>query len=489
MRTEITEMNGDILIEGLPALKIEGENYLIYSPYKKVFVKITQDALNAPDVIERLKDNEIFDLPQPQNTNSKRIVLAVTKKCNLFCQYCFANSGPHIKEEMSADTAVGIIKNLLASHDLDRIHFTGGEPTLNFESIKAIVSYLEKARVDPLPVFYITTNGIMKEDILKWLIDKRFAFSVSWDGLEDNIKVGQRSYITGKKSEERTRNTILQISKSKLPLRVRMAVSSLNLPYLYDSVQWLAEHGVKFVHMDTIVPDGRGEKFVKRYGVKTEQFLCEFFRILELAEAKNIWILNSSLANLYTPKDYYCTSLKGKIDHFNPDGSISHCYRVQSFKDKLADYFITGNFGKNGKFNIDQERSDALSSINVSKYQDCENHFLRNFFSGGCPYRNFAVTESWNRLDQNACQISSSLYKRAILHIYRRALEGKPSALEGYIHFYSALARKNPTDESCFTYSGKKLGIPSGPSSLQFIPIPAASLNQNIDIDACDICV
>jgi hypothetical protein len=72
-------MNGDILIEGLPALKIEGENYLIYSPYKKVFVKITQDALNAPDVIERLKKipKGLFLLLLKSATFSANIVLLI----------------------------------------------------------------------------------------------------------------------------------------------------------------------------------------------------------------------------------------------------------------------------------------------------------------------------------------------------------------------------------------------------------------------------
>ena len=124
MRTENTEMNGDILFEGLPALKRDGENYLIYSPYKKVFVNITRDALNTPDIIKGLKEDGIFDFPQPQYTNSKRVVLTVTKRCNLFCKYCFANSGPHIKEEMLSMNFLFQPKKIMNIIDEVQEHFS-----------------------------------------------------------------------------------------------------------------------------------------------------------------------------------------------------------------------------------------------------------------------------------------------------------------------------------------------------------------------------
>jgi len=242
-----------------------------------------------------------------------------------------------------------------------------------------------------------------------------------------------------------------------------------------------------------VSPVGRGSAFASKYAPSPKEFAELFFRVVDLAEEKGAWIMNSSFANLYTPKDYYCASMKGRAYNFNPDGSISHCYKVQSREEHFANDFIVGYYRADGKYiKIDKAKSVALSSINVSIYPECEECILKNFYSGGCPYRNFVSTGSWNKVNPKMYRMSKLLLKKAIFHIYKQALQGKPSALEGYMQFYKTLVQDNIGDfeaNNTLTDTDTNLDFRSRGHLIEFIPIPIVSQNQLVEIDACDICI
>jgi len=487
-------MNEDILLEGLPALRTENNYYLVYSPYQRVFAKIPQESIKNPTIIRNLKSNGLFDFPKsaPSVAPGIKVVLNITKKCNLFCKYCWADASPLESSKMTADTALNIVKNLYSSHRIERIHFMGGEPTTNFKAIKAVTTFLSDANSDDMPVLYVTTNGVMSERIRQWLITHKFALTISWDGL-DKAQMNQRSYMDGSATGPEVMKSIERFAKEDLHIRIRMTASKLNLQYLYESVNWLADHGAKYIHIEPVSPDGRGSAFSKTFAVDPEEFANEFFRIVELAEEKEIWMINSNFANLFTPKTHYCSSLKNRAYNFNPDGSISHCYKVQSKDDELAEQFVVGHYQDEGaRFNVDESKSRKLSGVQVSDYPICDDHYLRNFYSGGCTYRNLAATGSWNEVDKTMHQMSNLMLRRAILHIFEQASKGKASALEGYIHFYQALAshaNANNGAANTPTYINGQLGNTSMLDKVEFVSIPMTSMDPLVDIDACDICI
>lgn len=482
----------EILLNGLPALKMDKSSYLLYAPYKRTFVRIPKEVVDDPGIISQLKESGFFEFPLSfDTTDSVKVVLNVTKRCNLLCSYCWADSGPHANQIMSPETAVEIIRNLAKSNRIERIHFMGGEPTTNFETIKAVVTYLNDSGVDPLPIFYVTTNGVMSSNVRDWLIKNEFAFSISWDGIPV-AHDKQRSYMSGRGSEDRVADSILGVAETGLPLRIRMTVSKLNLPYLYESVLWLADHSVEFVHLEAVAGDGRGSEFTQSYAPHPDEFADEFFRVVKLAEERGIWIMNSHLANLYTPRNHYCSALRNQVYNFNPDGSISHCYKVQGHNDRLANHFVLGEHQNNGKLiTINQKKSVRLSSTNVSEYPECEDLSLKYLYSGGCPHRNLVATGARKLVDQNAREMSQLLLRRAIFHIYRRAQQGKTTALEGYIHFYRLLIhdRSMPSMQNNVAPDENNLISGCEQNPFQFTPIPIGYKSSSVGINAPDICI
>ncbi|MCL2402229.1 MAG: thioether cross-link-forming SCIFF peptide maturase, partial [Oscillospiraceae bacterium] len=102
----------------------------------------------------------------------KALCLNVSHMCNMTCEYCFAGSGEYDGGGlMSAETGRQAIDFLLEHSgtrtNLD-IDFFGGEPLLNWDTVKTIVEYArEKERESNNRKkfrFTLTTNGLLIDD-------------------------------------------------------------------------------------------------------------------------------------------------------------------------------------------------------------------------------------------------------------------------------------------------------------------------------------
>lgn len=102
---------------------------------------------------------------------SKNITLVVTHQCNLNCTYCYE----HHKNSrtMSADLAKEIVDRELLMDDgvsMIEFDFIGGEPLLEFDTIKSVIEYTTAKEHDRDYIFFITTNGVLLDEERKeWL--------------------------------------------------------------------------------------------------------------------------------------------------------------------------------------------------------------------------------------------------------------------------------------------------------------------------------
>ena len=108
---------------------------------------------------------------KPVNHALKALCLNVAHDCNLRCDYCFASEGDYQcgRTLMSTEVALKAVDYLLQESKGRRsieIDFFGGEPLMNFDVVKEVVSYgrsLEK-KMDKSFYFTITTNGTLLDD-------------------------------------------------------------------------------------------------------------------------------------------------------------------------------------------------------------------------------------------------------------------------------------------------------------------------------------
>ena len=135
---------------------------------------------------------------EAQLSNLDNLVFQVTNDCNLACRYCcygdlYKNTFSQGKRMMDFEMAKKVIdylcvyweSNLSLSHNNTiGIGFYGGEPLLNFKLISQIVSYVENLHLknNPKFVFNMTTNGMLLNRYMDYLVEHNFSLLLSLDG-------------------------------------------------------------------------------------------------------------------------------------------------------------------------------------------------------------------------------------------------------------------------------------------------------------------
>mgnify|MGYP000975947596 CR=1 FL=1 len=138
--------------------------------------------------------NNIANLPQ--------LVFEVTDACNLKCKYCaygefYNDFDKRENKKLSLSKAIRLIDYLQPYWNSNRntsamtymyVSFYGGEPLLNIEFIKEIVSYF-KNHVD-CPhrtfIFTMTTNAMLLNRHMDYLVENDFQILISLDGNKKN---------------------------------------------------------------------------------------------------------------------------------------------------------------------------------------------------------------------------------------------------------------------------------------------------------------
>lgn len=120
---------------------------------------------------------------------SKNITLVLTHQCNLNCVYCYE----HHKNSFTMDPSLAkelVDKELRMDDGVNMVEFDffGGEPLLEFDTVKEVVEYTVKNEYDKDYIFFITTNGVLlNEERKQWLRDHAdvLRMGLSLDGTKE----------------------------------------------------------------------------------------------------------------------------------------------------------------------------------------------------------------------------------------------------------------------------------------------------------------
>jgi len=94
------------------------------------------------------------------------------------------------------------------------VGFYGGEPLLNFSLIKEIIAYIEKqGGIGKTLCYTMTTNGLLLDKYIDFLVEKDFSLLISLDG--DEYAQGFRIDKQGNNSFERVYKNVKHIQKCK----------------------------------------------------------------------------------------------------------------------------------------------------------------------------------------------------------------------------------------------------------------------------------
>ncbi len=251
----IITMRGEILKKPLIKLLESSEGYYFYDMKKHDIVEINKETFfwlkqqekrlswsctDAPEEIEELIDegylsnDRVMHIEHPYTPhvidiltrNMGKITLQITQDCNLRCGYCLYTKGSNINQRthnnkvMSFEVAKSaidyLIDNSIDSNEVD-IGFYGGEPLLEFNLIKQVVTYVNNKYLGKRITFSMTTNGtLLNEEIVSFLNLNNFSILISLDGGEE-VNDANRVFVGNGKGSYRAVVRNIEMIKNKFP--------------------------------------------------------------------------------------------------------------------------------------------------------------------------------------------------------------------------------------------------------------------------------
>ncbi len=163
----------------------------------------------------------------------------VTEACNMKCKYCYEGIEKrhnNMAEETGVAAAHWIVQELSRRHESHAlIRFHGGEPLLNFSTIREVISVLKSYQSMDFD-FELTTNAYALSDEQIQYISSNFdQISVSVDGTEA-VHNKNRVTINGDATFQCVMRNALKIKKLFPQLAVRATITPATASCFYDSV-------------------------------------------------------------------------------------------------------------------------------------------------------------------------------------------------------------------------------------------------------------
>ena len=193
----------------------------------------------------------------------KAMCLNVAHDCNLRCEYCFAAKGDFGGERMLMPFEIGkkavdfLLEKSGTRHNLE-MDFFGGEPLMNFDVVKQVVSYArsKEKEYNKNFRFTITTNGLLLTDDKIEFINREMSNCVlSLDGRKE-VNDRLRIKINGKGCYDQIvpQYQKLVAGRGDKDYYARGTFTKYNLDFTQD-VLHMADLGFDQVSVEPVVSD------------------------------------------------------------------------------------------------------------------------------------------------------------------------------------------------------------------------------------------
>lgn len=374
-------------------------------------------------------------------------VVNVTNACNLQCIYCFVEQQP---EWITMETMKDIINlmaknyeikselNLLKKNEKCLLYFFGGEPLLEYPTIKFSVEYANK-NYPNLFNFGITTNGTyLFKDRIDFFKENNFSILLSIDGDKITQDHNRPTKFDGYSSFDMVIQNIPYLLENFPSTCFRSTVSLDIIDRIFTNYLFAEQLGFKSFFA---MPDHRSkwpqekveiikEQIEKIFFYRTNQYLNNIspmeFQTVDWAYR---FILDhdiKQITNSFIDIDKYQLNINrcglGTTNVvFGPNGNIYSCQEQPSRTN--SNLFYLGNIYKDG---IEKERhiqlintylndSKVISSSNPNKCQNCLQY--KNCFSNTCISTSYDLFNNFSTRSEIRCDWNEIFLKNAIIQM------------------------------------------------------------------------
>lgn len=333
------------------------------------------------------------------------ITLNLTNNCNLDCVYCFEHSKS--KDYMTPETGITIIDNAYRELDGDSefmVNFFGGEPFLNWNTMKAIIDHCNEKKYKIL--YGVTTNlTILTDEMIRYIDNNNIHLLVSADGLPF---IHNRNRCN---SWTKVANNINRLIQEGLGIfiEIRMTIMPKDVDMAILGVRRFVEMG-----LDNICPcpvtdvewDKHNIEDLHNFYYDLLRYYCTLLN--DDTSNRNFCIKNTDeiLVNVMEPEvhtPYMCPIGKNTWCAFDTNGDIYPCHQLPTQKDKLSQ--------KIGNIYTGVDDSKITDGKNIAKYSkpECKTCIGMSVCASGCPEENLRQTGDMNIPSDGYCAVQKEL--------------------------------------------------------------------------------
>ncbi len=360
----------------------------------------------------------------------KALCLHIAHDCNLRCRYCFASTGDFGTKRTLMSTAVGkkaidfLIERSGSRRNLE-VDFFGGEPLLNFDTVKEIVLYaLERQKSTGKNFrFTITTNAVLLNEDHKRFINKYMGNVVlSLDGRREvNDRMRYRADGRGTYDDILPKIKDMAESRGQDNYYVRGTFTRENLDFSKD-VLHLADLGFEQVSVEPVVAakdtgfdlrradlpvlykeyEALALEYVKRHRELRGFNFFHFMMDLEQGPC-----LIKRMKGCGSGDEYLAVT---------PEGDLYPCHQFVGMEQ-----FKMGNV--NNSFDTDDSISSMFRKQNIYTKDECRSCWAKFFCSGGCAANAWQFNDCLDKPYDIGCELEK---KRVECALWAKAAELDP---------------------------------------------------------------
>jgi uncharacterized protein len=361
----------------------------------------------------------------------KALCLHVAHTCNLNCSYCFASQGKYHGERavMSYEVGVKAIDFLIANSGYHKnldIDFFGGEPLMNWDVVKKLVSYgrSQEAIHGKNIRFTLTTNGVLLDDEVTEFCNREMHNVVlSLDGrpeVNDRFRVD----LAGHGSYERIVPNFKRFVEARgdRSYYMRGTFTHFNTDFVND-IRHMLDLGFNELSMEPVVTDPSSPSALTQ-----EDLPVIFDQYEQLArlmierynEGRPFTFYHYMLDLTCGPCIYKRVAGCGSGTEYlavTPWGDLYPCHQFVGDSKYLMGNLDTGvtNYAMREKF----------ASCNAYSRPECRDCWAKLYCSGGCAANSYHATSDINGVYEYGCELFKKRIECAI------AVKLKTSGLSG----------------------------------------------------------
>ena len=361
----------------------------------------------------------------------KALCLHVAHTCNLNCSYCFASQGKYHGDRAVMSFEVGkqaldfLIANSGTRKNLE-VDFFGGEPLMNFDVVKKLVSYARKIEKDHSKNFRftLTTNGMLiDDDVIDFANREMSNVVLSLDGrkeIHDRFRVD----YAGNGSWDRIVPKFQKLVKARgnKNYYMRGTFTHANPDFLND-IKVMLDLGFTELSMEPVVcaPGDPSELTKKDLPIVLDQYekLAELM-IQREKEGRPFTFYHYMIDLKGGPCIYKRISGCGSGTEYmavTPWGDLYPCHQFVG-----DEKFKLGNIWE-GVTNTDIR--DEFASCNVYARPECKDCWAKLYCSGGCAANAYHSTGSVKGIYRYGCELFKKRMECAIMIQVAKLTDGE----------------------------------------------------------------